>query len=109
MRKSEMRKAPPSAGGNPYSPRSKPARYPPAWPREMRADVVAAFLDYETTGKLSAAITRGEAPRPTATRLGDKGRREPVWSYEGCCRFIANRHGFDSSASTATRSIADEI
>src|SRR5262245_2076837 len=43
------------------APRSRPARHPPhgAWPAEMRANVAAAFLDYETTGHwaLLLAIT----------------------------------------------------
>jgi hypothetical protein len=57
----------------------------------MRADVVAAYLDYETTGKLFAAIQRGEAPPPTATRLFNS-RRIPVWSRAECDKFIDRRH-----------------
>jgi hypothetical protein len=80
------------------SPRSIPARYPPsgAWPAEMPADMVAAFFGHDTTGKLYKAIERREAPRPTATRLRDKGRREPVWAREACLRFVAERHGIAS-------------
>jgi hypothetical protein len=74
----------------------------------MRADMAAAFFDFETTGKFTKAILRNEAPRPTASRLRD-GKRVPVWSTEACLRFIANRHGIDSDASTATGSIADDI
>lgn len=75
-------------------PRSLPARHPPngAWPAEMRADMAAAFLDYETTGQLSAAVLRGEAPRPTWTRLRN-GRREPVWARDALEAHVANRHG----------------
>jgi hypothetical protein len=38
-----------------------PARHPPngAWPAEMRADVAAAFLDYDRTGQLYAALEHG--------------------------------------------------
>jgi hypothetical protein len=93
-----------------HAPRSLPARHPPngAWPAEMRADMAAAFLDYETTGKFFKAIERREAPRPTATRLRD-GKRVPVWPVEACLRFIADRHGIDSDASTVSRSIVDDI
>jgi hypothetical protein len=44
----------------------------------MRADTVAAFLDFETTGKLWKAIARGEA----------RGRRRSVCGKaEGASRF----------------------
>jgi hypothetical protein len=50
-------------------PRNLPARYPPGpWPGQMRADMVAAFLDFENTADLAAAVSRGEAPRPSALR-----------------------------------------
>ena len=73
--------------------RSRPARYPAhgAWPAEMRADLTAAYLDFATTGELYKAIQRGEAPRPTASRLRN-GRREPVWALEACRAHVANRH-----------------
>jgi hypothetical protein len=32
----------------------------------MRADMVAAFLDFEDTAELVAAVKRGEAPPPSA-------------------------------------------
>jgi hypothetical protein len=57
----------------------------------MRADLTAGFFDFETTGKLMAAIRRGEAPVPTATRLFN-GRQVPVWSRVACDAFIARRH-----------------
>jgi hypothetical protein len=57
----------------------------------MRADVVAALFDFETTGQLWKAIARGEAPRPSACRARN-GRREPVWALEICQAFIAHRH-----------------
>jgi hypothetical protein len=68
-----------------------PPRYPPgAWPGQMRADMVAAFLDYRDTKELAAAITRGEAPSPSALR--GKGRaRQPVWNLDDLERFVAPR------------------
>ena len=56
----------------------------------MRADMVAAFLDYPDTKALAAAIVRGEAPCPSALR--GKGRaREPVWNLEDLERFVTPR------------------
>jgi hypothetical protein len=56
----------------------------------MRADMVAAFLDYPDTKALAAAITRGEAPSPSALR--GKGRaRQPVWNLDDLERFVAPR------------------
>jgi hypothetical protein len=77
----------------PHAPRSLPARHPPngAWPAEMRADMAAAYLDYATTGQLLAAVVRGEAPRPTATRLRN-GKREPMWALDAMRNHVANRH-----------------
>jgi len=65
------------------------ARYPPGpWPGQMRADMVAAFLDFESTADLAAAVKRGEAPPPSALRKkGDKF--EPVWSRIYLERFSA--------------------
>jgi hypothetical protein len=71
--------------------RSLPARYPPVWPAEMRADVVAAFFDYATTGELFKAIQRGEVPKASAERKR-KGRREPVWALDICRQHVAERH-----------------
>jgi hypothetical protein len=67
--------------------RSLPARYPPdAWPAQMRADMVAAFLDFENTAELAAAVKRGEVPPPSALRkTGIKS--EPVWSRVHLERF----------------------
>ena len=58
--------------------RSLAARYPAsgAWPGEMCADTTAAYFDLQTTGQLWKAIERGEAPRPSSTRLRN-GKREP--------------------------------
>lgn len=61
-------------------PRTLPARYPPGpWPAQMRADMVAAFFDFENTAELVAAVKRGEAPPPSAMRKRGKNA-EPVWS-----------------------------
>jgi hypothetical protein len=57
------------------------ARYPVngAWPAEMRADLLAAYLDFRNVRELALAITRGEAPPPTSYR--GKGRtREAIWA-----------------------------
>ena len=70
-------------------PRNLPARYPPGpWPGQMRADMVAAFLDFENTAELVAAVKRGEAPPPSAMRK--KGAKtEPVWSRASLEHFSA--------------------
>jgi hypothetical protein len=93
-----------------HAPRSVPARYPPygAWPIELPAEMAAALLGFETTGKLYKAIARNEAPRPTATRLRD-GRRVPVWALDACRKFVANRHEIRSDAAMEAKSIADDI
>lgn len=93
----------------PHAPRSRPARYPPhgAWPLEMRADMAAALLGYDTTGELLAAIRRSEAPRPTATRLRH-GKREPVWALDACRAHVANRHEIVSDAAAARPHVGKE-
>src|SRR4051794_40206863 len=56
------------------------ARYPVngVWPAEMRADLLAAYLDFRNVRELVLAIARGEAPSPT--RFRGRGRtREAVW------------------------------
>ena len=65
------------------------ARYPPGpWPAQMRADMAAAFLDFENTAEFVTAVKRGEAPPPSAYR--GKGRnREPVWSRTHLEQFVA--------------------
>lgn len=57
-----------------------PARYPPAgaWPAVMRADMVAAYLDYSDVAELTRAVTRGEAPPPSDLH-GTGRNRQPVW------------------------------
>jgi hypothetical protein len=90
----------------PHAPRSLPARHPPngAWPAEMRADMAAAFLDYESTGKFRHAIMRGEAPRPTATRLRN-GRHEPMWALDVLRNHVAKRHAIESDVAAAMEDI----
>ena len=70
-------------------PRTLPARYPPGpWPAQMRADMVAAFFDFENTAELVAAVKRGEVPPPSAIRKRGKDA-EPVWSRAHLERFSA--------------------
>jgi hypothetical protein len=57
----------------------------------MCADTTAAYFDLQTTGQLWKAIERGEAPRPSSTRLRN-GKREPVWALDICRAYIARRH-----------------
>lgn len=72
---------------------NRPARYPKngLWPFELRADMVAALLDFETTRQLCKAIAAGNAPRPGATR-GSGNSLEVVWSLEAVKAFVAARH-----------------
>jgi hypothetical protein len=73
---------------------NRPARFPDhgAWPAEMRADLVAAFLDYPNTRALVAGIVNGDAPRASSFRY-DGGTRELTWYLEGLKAFVASRHG----------------
>jgi len=89
---------------------SRQARFPPtgSWPAEMRADMAAAFLDFETSGELFRAIVRGEAPRPTASR-SRKGRREPLWSIDVLRAHVARRHDLTDDASPRNETIAGLI
>lgn len=74
---------------NMVMPRNLPPRYPLGpWPGQMRADMVAAFLDFENTAELAVAVKRGEAPPPSALRK--KGNKsEPVWSRNHLEHFSA--------------------
>ena len=73
-------------------PRSLPARHPPngAWPAEMPEVYAAAYLGWETTGKLRAAVVRGDAPRPTSSRLRD-GKRELLVNFRPAARLIRRK------------------
>ena len=75
---------------------SLPARYPPigTWPALMRADMAAAYLDYRSTGELSRAVMRGEAPPPTCYH-GIGRAREPVWSKAAIDNFTAPARAMD--------------
>ena len=75
---------------------NRPARYPPhgVWPFELRADMVAALLDFETTRQLCRAIGEGNAPRPRAVR-GTGASVEVVWSLDAVKAFVAARHRID--------------
>jgi hypothetical protein len=73
---------------------NRPARYPPhgAWPAELRADIVAAFLDFPNTRSLAIAILEGDAPRASGAR-GEGAARELTWYLDGLKAFVASRHG----------------
>lgn len=75
-------------------------RYPPtgAWPAVMRADMVAAYLDYHDTGELARAVARGEAPPPTGYH-GTGRARQPVWSKAVIDDLMAPRRDVNSNRS----------
>ncbi|MBX3535102.1 MAG: hypothetical protein KF826_12200 [Xanthobacteraceae bacterium] len=62
------------------------------WPIELPKAMAAAFFGFQTISTFLAAVRRGEAPLPTATR---GRRREPVWSRQSCEQFVAQRHALD--------------
>lgn len=69
------------------------ATYPAGpWPIELPKAMAAAFFGFHTVTTFLAAVRRGEAPLPTATR---GRRREPVWSRQSCEQFVAQRHAID--------------
>lgn len=65
------------------------------WPIELPKAMAAAFFGFHTVTTFLAAVRRGEAPLPTATR---GSRREPVWSRQSCEQFVAQRHAIDVSS-----------
>jgi hypothetical protein len=72
--------------------KNESARYPggSAWPLQMRADMVAAILDFSTTKELCYAISKGQAPYPTAFRL--KGKKwEAIWTTDNVRDFVSGR------------------
>lgn len=79
-----------------------PPRYPPtgAWPAIMRADMVAAYLDYRDTSELSRAVGRGEAPAPTSFH-GSGPSKEPVWAKSYLDRFASEEKNGDDVARKA--------
>jgi len=87
-----------------------PARYPPhgAWPAVLRADMAAAFLDYQDTRELAAAVTRGEAPAPTATRRSGASR-EPIWARTAVERFVAKVNGVVNDSAVEVENIRDLV
>lgn len=54
----------------------------------MRADMVAAYLDYRDTGELARAVARGEAPPPSGYH-GTGRAKEPVWAKVSLDSFIS--------------------
>lgn len=74
---------------------NRAARHPggPTWPIEMRAETLAAFLDFSNTRELCRAIALGEAPAPHATR-GSGKRLEVVWYSRAVDEFVARRNRF---------------
>ncbi|OSI28388.1 hypothetical protein BST65_09875 [Bradyrhizobium canariense] len=55
----------------------------------MRADMAAAYLDFEDTSELMRAISRGDAPPPIGFR-GTRRLRQPVWSKATMDHFAAS-------------------
>lgn len=79
-----------SASGRQVIVKNEGARYPAggAWPLQMRADMVAAILDFSTTKELCYAIAQGHAPYPTAFRL--KGKKwEAIWTTQNVRDFVS--------------------
>ena len=81
------------------------------WPIELRADMVAALLDFRTTHELCKALAAGEAPRPTATRIASS-HAEPTWFRESVLAFVSRRHApgqlalcFSTTASKVSSSL----
>lgn len=85
-----------------------PARYPPNWPAEMRADVAAAFHDFSDVRAFFQAVARGDAPRPTGYR-GSGRSREPIWARQASEEYLARRHGFGSDGPAMVPSLADDL
>jgi hypothetical protein len=57
----------------------------------MRADVVAAMFDFESSRELFHAADAGDAPRPTGWR-GRGRRREPIWVLDEIQKWISERY-----------------
>jgi hypothetical protein len=74
---------------------NRAARFPQGatWPVEMRAETMAAYLDFCSTRELCRAIADGEAPAPHATR-GSGKRLKLVWYSRAVDEFVARRNRF---------------
>ncbi len=85
-----------TSNSQPIARASNSAVYPVGpWPIELPKAMAAAFFGFQTITTFLAAVRRGEAPLPTATR---GRRREPVWSRQSCEQFVAQRHAIDVSS-----------
>jgi hypothetical protein len=93
------------------APRSVPAEYPPngAWPSELRAPMAASYLNFADTGSLFRAMLRGEAPKPTSSRIRKNGGREPLWARKGLDLYVARRHQIPDDGSPDVENIAGLI
>lgn len=81
---------------------NRAARFPQGttWPVEMRAETLAAYLDFCSTRELCRAIADGEAPAPHATR-GSGKRLELVWYSRAVDEFVARRNRFGDQSGRA--------
>ena len=61
----------------------------------MRADLAAAYLDFDDTAEFRRAIRRGDAPPPVSYR-GTGRLRQPVWSKALMDQFAAPLHSRDT-------------
>jgi len=78
-----------------------------AWPAEMRATSVAAYLDYPSVQALYKADAAGDAPRPTALR-GLGKNKERVWARAALDSYLARRHAL-ADVGDGTENIQDLI
>jgi hypothetical protein len=73
----------------------------------MRADVLAALLDFPDTNALVDAILRSEAPRPTVMRRAGT-KKEPVWFLDQVKAFLQRRHGVESGPRKSLARLLEE-
>jgi hypothetical protein len=74
----------------------------------MRADMAAAFLDYESTRDFICAVKCGEAPLPTTVR-GKARSREPIWSRAELERFVAQSDQTGQTQGTPAEDLASLV